>query len=53
MKIYFAGERDLRGNDFMNLIYIRLMSFFYHFKDGKSSQDLQDWFIRKKNCNSK
>lgn len=30
MKIYLAGERDLKSNPWMKLINNRLMTYFYH-----------------------
>lgn len=48
MKIYFAGERDLKTYEYMSLIKNRLMSYYYHNINGVISGDLKNWFKYKK-----
>lgn len=53
MKIYFAGERDMKANDFMKWIKNRLISYYYHNRKGQPSRDLADWIKHKTLINDK
>jgi hypothetical protein len=51
LKIYLAGERELKKYHYMGWIKNRLMTYYYHNKDGQPSKDIKNWMDKLKTHN--
>jgi hypothetical protein len=51
LKIFLAGERDLKKYAYMGWIKNRLMSYYYHNENDQPSKDITNWMklIKKNN----